>query len=62
MQPPPPASARMGSSLADAPTICAVGPVGGHAHSPEEFLQIDSLVPRAQACVRAILRLDLAGL
>ena len=45
-----------------APTICAVGPVGGNAHSPEEFLRIDSLVPRAQACARAILRLDGAGL
>ena len=45
-----------------APTICAVGPVGGKAHSPEEFLQIDSLVPRAQACARAITRLDRAGL
>ncbi|WP_428485754.1 M20/M25/M40 family metallo-hydrolase [Rhodopila sp.] len=45
-----------------APTICAVGPVGGEAHSPAEFLRIDSLVPRAQACARAILRLDAAGL
>jgi len=44
-----------------APTICAVGPVGGKAHSPEEFLRIDSLVPRAQACARAIMRLDAAG-
>jgi glutamate carboxypeptidase len=44
------------------PTICAVGPVGGNAHSPEEFLRIDSLVPRAQACARAILRLQQAGL
>jgi glutamate carboxypeptidase len=44
------------------PTICAVGPVGGKAHSPEEFLNLDSLVPRAQACARAILRLDAAGL
>jgi glutamate carboxypeptidase len=44
------------------PTICAVGPVGGKAHSPEEFLDLDSLVPRAQACARAILRLDAAGL
>ena len=44
------------------PTICAVGPVGGKAHSPDEFLRIDSLVPRAQACARAILRLDQAGL
>jgi glutamate carboxypeptidase len=45
-----------------APTICAVGPVGGRAHSPEEFLRLDSLVPRAQACARAILGLDKAGL
>jgi glutamate carboxypeptidase len=45
-----------------APTICAVGPVGGKAHSPEEFLRVDSLVPRAQACARAILRLQQAGL
>jgi glutamate carboxypeptidase len=44
------------------PTICAVGPVGGKAHSPDEFLQIDSLVPRAQACARAILRLAHTGL
>jgi glutamate carboxypeptidase len=45
-----------------AATICAVGPVGGMAHSPDEFMRIDSLVPRAQACARAILRLDKAGL
>ena len=45
-----------------APTICAVGPVGGNAHSPDEFMRIDSLVPRAQACARAILRLQQAGL
>jgi len=44
------------------PTICAVGPVGGKAHSPEEFLRIDTLVPRAQACARAIMRLEQAGL
>jgi glutamate carboxypeptidase len=45
-----------------APTICAVGPVGGKAHSPDEFLRLDSLVPRAQACARTILQLDRAGL
>ncbi len=44
------------------PTICAVGPVGGNAHTPDEFLRIDSLVPRAQACARAILRLATADL
>ncbi len=45
-----------------APTICSVGPVGGMAHSPDEFMRIDSMVPRAQACARAILRLDKTGL
>ena len=45
-----------------APTICAVGPVGGKAHSPEEYLEIDSIVPRAQAMARAIMRLEKAGL
>jgi glutamate carboxypeptidase len=44
------------------PTICAVGPVGGKAHSSDEFMHVDSLVPRAQACTRAILRLEQAGL
>jgi glutamate carboxypeptidase len=44
-----------------AATLCAVGPVGGNAHSPEEFMRIDSMVPRAQACARAILRLEQAG-
>jgi glutamate carboxypeptidase len=45
-----------------APTLCAVGPVGGKAHSPEEYLVVESLVPRAQALARAILRLDRSGL
>ncbi|WP_207537218.1 M20 family metallopeptidase [Sabulicella rubraurantiaca] len=45
-----------------APTICAVGPVGGNAHSPEEWLDVSTLVPRAQAAARAILRLEEAGL
>ena len=40
------------------PTICAVGPVGGKAHTPEEYLEVDSLVPRAQALATAILRTD----
>ncbi|HEY6431776.1 MAG TPA: M20 family metallopeptidase [Acetobacteraceae bacterium] len=44
------------------PTLCAVGPVGGKAHTPDEFLRLDSLVPRAQACARAILRLEATGL
>lgn len=38
------------------PTICGVGPVGGLAHTPEEYMEIDSIVPRAQALALAILR------
>lgn len=44
-----------------APTLCSVGPVGGKAHSPDEYLEVSSMVPRAQALARAILRLDAAG-
>jgi glutamate carboxypeptidase len=39
------------------PTICSVGPVGGKAHSPDEYLELDSLVPRAQGLALAITRL-----
>jgi glutamate carboxypeptidase len=45
-----------------APTLCAVGPVGGKAHSTEEYLEVATMVPRAQALARAILRLETAGL
>ncbi len=41
-----------------APTICAVGPIGGRAHTPEEYLDVSSIVPRAQALALAIMRLD----
>jgi glutamate carboxypeptidase len=40
------------------PTLCGVGPIGGKAHTPDEYLEIDSLVPRAQALALANLRLD----
>jgi glutamate carboxypeptidase len=36
------------------PTLCAVGPVGGNAHSPEEWLAVETLVPRAQGMALAI--------
>jgi len=39
------------------PTLCGVGPVGGNAHTEEEYLEVDTLVPRAQAMAMAILRL-----
>jgi len=43
------------------PTLCATGPVGGNAHSPEEYLEVASIVPRAQALVLAIARADKLG-
>ena len=39
------------------PTLCATGPVGGNAHTPEEYMEVASFVPRAQALALAILRL-----
>jgi glutamate carboxypeptidase len=39
------------------PTLCATGPVGGNAHTPEEYLEVDSMVPRAQALALTILRI-----
>lgn len=41
-----------------APTVCAVGPIGAKLHSPQEYLEIDTIVPRAQALALAIMRLD----
>jgi glutamate carboxypeptidase len=39
------------------PTLCGLGPVGGQAHTPQEYLDIASMVPRAQALALSILRL-----
>ncbi len=36
------------------PSLCGLGPVGGKAHTDEEFLMLDTLVPRAQAMARTI--------
>jgi glutamate carboxypeptidase len=46
------------ASNAGAPPLCAVGPIGGRAHSLDEYLEIDSIVPRAQAHALAIMRPD----
>jgi len=40
-----------------ATTLCGVGPVGGNAHSPEEYVELDTMVPRAQALALTIMRL-----
>ena len=36
------------------PTIDGMGPVGGRDHSPDEYLEVDSIVPRT-ALVAALL-------
>jgi glutamate carboxypeptidase len=40
-----------------APTVCGTGPVGGRAHTPEEFMRLDTMVPRAKTLALAIMRL-----
>ncbi len=40
-----------------APTICGVGPIGGRAHSPDEYLEVETIIPRAQALALAVMRL-----
>ena len=45
------------TSAVGCPTLCGVGPIGGRAHSPEEYLEVSSIVPRAQALALAIARL-----
>jgi glutamate carboxypeptidase len=37
------------------PTLCATGPIGGNAHTDQEWCRIDTLVPRAQALALTIL-------
>jgi glutamate carboxypeptidase len=43
------------------PTLCSVGPVGANAHTAEECLELDSIVPRAQAMALTILRMPPAA-
>ena len=39
-----------------APTICGVGPIGARAHSPDEYLELDSMLPRSQALALTVVR------
>jgi glutamate carboxypeptidase len=36
------------------PTLCGLGPVGGKAHTDEEFCRLDTLLPRTQALAVSI--------
>ena len=42
---------------AGAATLCGTGPIGGKAHTTEEYVELDTLVPRAQAAALTVLRL-----
>ncbi|CAM3871519.1 M20 family metallopeptidase [Paracidovorax anthurii] len=39
------------------PTLCALGPVGGYAHSEREFCDLSTFVPRAQALALTLIAL-----
>ena len=43
-------------------TIDGLGPRGGHAHAPEEFVDLDSLMPRAEVALLVLLGFGVAGL
>ncbi len=45
------------TAAAGIPTLCATGPVGAHPHTPEEYLDLRTLVPRAQALALSVMRL-----
>lgn len=45
------------TSAVGAPTLCGVGPIGGNIHTEDEYVEIDSIVPRAQALAVSIMRL-----
>jgi glutamate carboxypeptidase len=44
------------------PTLCGLGPVGGKAHTPEEYMEVPTLLGRAQALAGLISRLGETGL
>ncbi len=39
------------------PTLCSTGPIGGKGHTPEEYMEVPTLVLRARAAARTILAL-----
>lgn len=40
-----------------APTLCGMGPIGGGAHGVDEYLEVDSIVPRCKLLALCMLRL-----
>ena len=40
------------------PTLCGLGPVGGKAHTDDEFCRLETLLPRTQALAATICALE----
>jgi len=38
--------------------LCGLGAVGGKVHGPEEYIEVETIVPRAQALARVIGKLN----
>jgi glutamate carboxypeptidase len=49
------------TAAAGCPTLCSVGPTGGGGHTPEEFVNLDSLVPSAQTLAATLCALGGTG-
>lgn len=45
------------SAAVGTPTVDALGPVGGNAHSPQEYLEIDTIIPRYKLLCEVIFHL-----
>lgn len=46
------------TSSVGTPTLCGIGPVGGHPHTEREYCELSTFVPRAQAVALSVLELD----
>jgi glutamate carboxypeptidase len=46
------------ASAAGAPTLDGLGPVGGNAHAPTEYLELDSIVPRTTLLAALLLEVS----
>ena len=49
------------ASWAGAPTVCGTGPIGGKAHTPEEYIELKTLSQRARFVAATICRLAAQG-
>ncbi len=49
------------TSAIGAPTLCAVGPTGGKAHTAQEFMEVATFLPRAHALARTVLAIAAKG-